>query len=491
MARNKKQLPLLERLEITGAGAEGKAIGRWNNRVVFVPFAAPGDVIDAQVIKKRKTYYEAKIINFHHKSDLRITPKCRHFGICGGCKWQHLDYQQQLKYKQQQVKDSLDRIAKVKYPGVADILPAEDQFYYRNKLEFTFSNRRWLTQFDPSKEEGGPDDLNGLGFNLPGMFDKVLDIEECFLQQDPSNKIRLAVRSFALQHDFSFFNIREQQGLLRNLIIRNTLSGDLMVVVVFSKNDEEKIELLLDFLAQSFPEITSLMYVINEKKNDSISDLDVLLYRGNDFIMDEMDAAFKGHLPLKFKIGPKSFYQTNARQAKKLYQTAFDLADFRGDELVYDLYTGTGTIALFAARSVKCVVGIEYIEEAVVDARKNAELNGISNVEFYSGDLAKVLDDEFVEKHGRPEVVITDPPRAGMHARVVEQVLNMRPEKIVYVSCNPSTQARDIALLDQHYKVAGVQPVDMFPQTHHVENVILLTLKNSGDIAAYKDEINK
>jgi len=477
MARNKKPLPLLENLEITNAGSQGKAIARWNNRVVFVPFAAPGDVVDVQVIKKRRSYYEAKIVRFIKKSDLRIEPKCAHFGICGGCKWQHLSYDDQLFFKTQEVKDSFDRIAKVPYPEVQPIIAADDQFYYRNKLEFTFSNKKWLTRLNPSKEEVGPENQDGLGFHLPGLFDKVLDINECYLQKEPSNEIRLAVKDFALNHEYSFYNIRAQDGLLRNLVIRNSVKGDLMVIVVFGQDKKGKIEKLLGFISQKFKQVTSLMYVINEKKNDSISDLEVHHYDGNDFILEEMNAANPNQSPLRFKVGPKSFYQTNAKQAQKLYQTAFDFAGFNGEELVYDLYTGTGTIALFVARSVQKVIGIEYVEEAVIDARKNADENNISNVEFFSGDLAKVLDETFVLEHGKPDVVITDPPRAGMHGKVVSQLLNIQPDKIVYVSCNPATQARDIALLNEKYKLIKVQPVDMFPQTHHVENVALLHLR--------------
>jgi 23S rRNA (uracil1939-C5)-methyltransferase len=481
MARNKKPLPLLENLEITNAGSQGKAIARWNNRVVFVPFAAPGDLIDAQVIKKRRSYYEAKLIRIHKRSDLRIEPKCAHFGICGGCKWQHLNYNDQLFFKTQEVKDSFDRIAKVPHPEIQAIIAADDQFYYRNKLEFTFSNKKWVTHLDPSKEEGGPENLEGLGFHLPGLFDKVLDIKECYLQMEPSNEIRLAVKDFAFKNEYSFYNIRAQEGLLRNLIIRNSVKGDLMVIVVFGQEHKDKIERLLRFISQKFKQVTSLMYVINEKKNDSISDLEVLHYAGNDFIIEEMVAAKPEQPALKFKIGPKSFYQTNAKQAQKLYQTVFNFAGFIGNELVYDLYTGTGTIALFIARSVQRVIGVEYVEEAVIDARKNADENKISNAKFFSGDLAKVLNETFVHEHGKPDVVITDPPRAGMHGKVISQLLNIQPDKIVYVSCNPATQARDLALLYEKYELLKVQPVDMFPQTHHVENVVLLHLRADVD----------
>ncbi len=477
MGRKKRPLPLIENLEIIDAGAEGKAVGRWNEKVVFVPFAAPGDIVDVQVFKKKRSYYEAKITKIHQASSLRIKPECAHFGLCGGCKWQHLAYEEQLKYKQKQVKDSLDRIAKVSYPEILPIIGSENTFYYRNKLEYTFSNRRWLTDFDPSKEEGGPEDTNGLGFHLPGMFDKILDIEECFLQKDPSNKIRLAVKGYAIKNKLSFYNVRNWEGLLRNLLIRTSSTGELMVIVVFREDESSQIEGLMGFLKESFPEITSLMYVINGKRNDTISDLEIHLFDGNPFIMEEMNAPVEGQDPLRFKIGPISFYQTNSEQAFQLYKTAFEFAEFKGDELVYDLYTGTGTIANFIARFSRKVIGIEYVEEAVKDAFENAKLNGIDNVDFYAGDLAKVLDESFIEKHGKPDLIITDPPRAGMHEKVVRQILAVEPEKIVYVSCNPATQARDIAILNEKYEVKKVQPVDMFPQTHHVENVVLLELK--------------
>ncbi len=474
MARKKRPLPFIENLEITDAGAEGKAVARYNERVVFVPFAAPGDVVDVQVYKKRRNYYEARVTKLHKKSEYRIEPQCSHFGLCGGCKWQHLDYEAQKKFKQKQVRDNLDRIAKVPYPEVLPIIGAEKIYYYRNKLEFTFSNRRWLTDLDASKEEGGPTDTNGLGFHLPGMFDKILDIEHCYLQADPGNDIRIAIKEYAAGNGFTFFNARTQEGLLRNLIIRNAVTGDLMVIVVFKYKDDEKITSLMNFLGDKFPEITSLMYVVNEKLNDSITDQKPILFKGKPYIMEEMPSPVEGMVPFKFKVGPLSFYQTNPEQAYKLYKTAFDFAGFKGNELVYDLYTGTGTIASFVAKSVNKVIGIEYVEDAVADAKQNMALNDIENIEFYWGDMAKVLNDEFIKKHGRPDVLLTDPPRAGMHEKVVKQILNMAPEKIVYVSCNPATQARDVALLNEKYDIIKVQPVDMFPQTHHVENVILL-----------------
>ncbi|RLD90448.1 MAG: 23S rRNA (uracil(1939)-C(5))-methyltransferase RlmD [Bacteroidetes bacterium] len=474
MARKKRPLPFIENLEVMDAGAEGKAVARYNERVVFIPFAAPGDLVDVQVYKKRRNYYEARIEKLHKASEYRVQPKCSHFGLCGGCKWQHLDYEAQKRFKQKQVKDSLDRIAKVPYPEVLPIIGADKIYYYRNKLEFTFSDRRWLTDLDASKEEGGPTNTNGLGFHLPGMFDKILDIEQCYLQADPSNDIRLAVKQYALDNGLTFFNARSQEGLLRNMIIRNAVSGDLMVIVIFKYNDKKVIEGLMHFLSKKFPEITSLMYVINEKLNDSITDQEPVLFKGEPYIMEEMPSPVKDGNAFKFKVGPLSFYQTNPEQAFKLYKTAYDFASFKGNELVYDLYTGTGTIASFVARAVNKVIGIEYVEDAVADAKQNMALNNIENIEFYWGDMAKVLDDAFITAHGKPDVLLTDPPRAGMHEKVVRQILAMEPEKIVYVSCNPATQARDVALLHEKYDIVKVQPVDMFPQTHHVENVILL-----------------
>ncbi len=474
MARRKRPLPFITDLEIVDAGAEGKAVARYNERVVFIPFAAPGDVVDVQVYKKRRNYYEARVEKIHRKSEFRVEPECSHFGLCGGCKWQHLDYEAQKKFKQKQVQDSLDRIAKVPYPEVNPIIGAEKYYYYRNKLEFTFSNRRWLTDMDVSKEDGGPVDTNGLGFHLPGMFDKILDIDHCYLQADPSNEIRLAVKKYAIEQGLTFYNARSQEGMLRNLIIRNAVTGDLMVIVVFRYNEQEQINGLMEFLATIFPQITSLMYIVNEKLNDSVTDQEPILYKGNPFIMEEMPSPVEGNTPFRFKVGPLSFYQTNPEQAFKLYKTAFEFAGFEGNELVYDLYTGTGTIASFVAKSVKKVIGVEYVDDAVADAKENMLLNGIDNIDFFAGDMAKVLNEDFVKQHGKPDVLLTDPPRAGMHEKVVKQILAMAPEKIVYVSCNPATQARDVALLHEKYDIIKVQPVDMFPQTHHVENVILL-----------------
>ncbi len=477
MARRKRPLPLLENVEIIDAGAEGKAVARVDEKVLFVPFAAPGDVADVQVYKKKRHFLEGRITVLKKSSAYRVEPRCEHFGLCGGCKWQHIDYAYQKTFKQKQVKDSLDRIAKVPYPEINAIIGSDNIYYYRNKLEFTFSNRRWLTTLDPVAAEGETVETRGLGFHLPGMFDKVLDVDTCYLQKDPSNDIRLAVKAFAIDKDFTFYNVREQRGFLRNMIIRTSTTDDLMVVMIFGEDNKADIESMMEFLAEKFPQITSLMYVINTKKNDAIYDLEARLFSGKDHNLEVMQPARPDRKPLYFKVGPKSFYQTNPEQAQKLYQTAHDFAGFKGDELVYDLYTGAGTIALFIAPSVKRVVGIESVEEAVEDARKNAAENNINNVEFHAGDMAALLNESFMAEHGTPDVLLTDPPRAGMHPKVIKQILQTAPEKIVYVSCNPATQARDIALLDEKYRIEKVQPVDMFPQTHHVENVVLLVRK--------------
>ena len=472
MSRRKKPLPFFEKLEITDAGAEGKCITRVDEKVIFVPFAAPGDIVDIQVTKKRKSYLEGRITKFHEYSEQREDPRCSHFGLCGGCKWQHIKYLNQLTNKQKQVKDNFDRIAKVPVGEFLPIIGADNEYYYRNKLEFTFSDRRWLTNMDTSKEEGGPKNTDGLGFHLPGRFDKILDIDNCYLQKDPSNDIRLAIRKYALDHEFDFYNVRNHEGFLRNLIIRTSSTGELMVILVF-RYDDMDIGTMLKDIIEKFPEITSLMYVVNEKQNDTIWDLEIKLAHGKPYLLEEMKSPSNNDI-LKFKIGPVSFYQTNPEQAFKLYKVAFDFANFKGDELVYDLYTGTGTIAAFIAKSANKVVGIEYIEEAIAGAKENAEYNNIDNVEFFAGDIVKVLTPEFVNSNGQPDIIITDPPRAGMHEKVVKQILVIEPEKIVYVSCNPSTQARDISLLSEKYDVLKSQSVDMFPQTHHVENVALL-----------------
>jgi len=456
----------LERVEITDVAAEGKAIGKVDEKVVFVPFVAPGDIVDIKITRKKKNYLEGKAVNFHKHSDKKIKPFCEHFGTCGGCKWQHLKYKDQLFYKQKQVQDNLIRIGNLELPEISDIIGSSKTVYYRNKLEFTFSNRKWLTEI--SKEiDFAEINMDALGFHIPGMFDRVLDIENCYLQASLSNDIRNSVKSFAVENNYSFYDIRKNEGFLRNLIIRNSTTDDLMVILSIAQNDKTKIENLLKFISEKFPQITSLMYVINEKKNDTISDLKIELYEGNPHIFEEMEN-------LKFKIGPKSFYQTNSEQAYNLYKIVRDFVGLKGNEIVYDLYTGTGTIANFISKSAKKVIGIESIPEAIDDAKLNSEINNIKNTEFYAGDILDVMNDEFISLHGNPNIVITDPPRAGMHKKVVEQILKISPEKIVYVSCNPATQARDLELMKENYLIEKVQPVDMFPHTHHAENVVLL-----------------
>jgi len=465
-------MPLIEHAEITDAGAEGMAIARIDNRVVFVPYGVPGDVVDIQVIRRKKSFFEGRIVNFHTYSDKRTDPVCEHFGVCGGCRWQHMDYRYQLFFKEKQVRDNFDRIGKFTYPEIRPIIGSESIFFYRNKLDYTFSNRKWFT--GPRPEFRSDTNANGLGFHLPGMFDRILDIEKCHLQADPSNEIRLEVRKYALDMGLSFYDAKTWEGLLRNLIIRNTLSGQWMVIMVFRDNNEEIILPMMSFIIQQFPDITSLMYVINPKKNDDISDLEIKLFSGTPYILEEMPSFLEGQPSLQFKVGPVSFFQTNSRQASILYQTAVKFADFHGHETVYDLYSGTGTIACYLSTLVQKVTGIEYIQSAVDDAVENARINGIHNAEFKAGDIAKILDAEFVNVHGKPDVIITDPPRSGMHEKVVRQIIEIAPQKVIYISCNPATQARDIALMNEHYEITAVQPVDMFPHTQHVECVVAL-----------------
>lgn len=466
MAKKRKKLPLLEKVPVTGVAAEGKAIARVDGMTVFVPYAVPGDVADIQITKKKSNYAEGKVTRFESFSENRADPFCEHFGTCGGCKWQILPYGEQLKYKQKQVEDNLTRIGKVELPEISPILGAPETTFYRNKLEFTFSDKRWLTEKEISSGSE-PRQMDALGFHIPGMFDKVLDINKCWLQDDLSNQIRNAARDFCLKNKFSFFDLRNQSGLMRTLILRNTSVGEWMVIVVFYEDDAEKREMLLNFLAGKFPQITSLLYIINRKANDTITDQEVICWKGREYIVEEMEG-------LQFKIGPKSFYQTNSRQAYSLYKVAREFAGLSGSERVYDLYTGTGTIANFVARNAGKVIGIEFVEEAIEDARKNSRNNNIENTSFFAGDMRKILTVDFIREHGRPDVIITDPPRAGMHDDVIGAILFAEPQRIVYVSCNPATQARDLNLLDSKYRVARVQPVDMFPQTHHVENVVLL-----------------
>ncbi len=467
MGRSRKKKPLLENLEIIDVAAEGKAIGKVDERVVFVTKTIPGDVVDVQVTRKRKNFYEGYPVRFHKYSDKRVEPFCEHFGVCGGCKWQPLPYEEQVKYKEREVINNLKRLGGINLPGHRPILASKTDRFYRNKLEFTFSNNRWLTEEELNSGEETTD-RNGLGFHIPGMFDKVVDVKNCYLQPEPSNSIRLEIKDYALKNGLTFFNLKEKGGFLRNLIIRTSpTTGNVMVIVSFYHEDVEKRTALLEYLKNRFPEITSLMYVINPKANDTISDLEVKLFAGKDHIIETME-------DLKFKVGPKSFYQTNSIQAYELYKVAREFARLTGSEIVYDLYTGTGTIANFVAGNAKKVVGIEYIPEAIEDAKVNSDMNGITNTSFFAGDMKDVLTKDFMDREGHPDVIIADPPRAGMHADVIKAILNSEPERIVYVSCNSATQARDLKLLDEKYDVKEIQPVDMFPQTHHVENIALL-----------------
>lgn len=471
MARKRKDNPIVQNVEITDIAAEGKAIAKIDNMVIFVPFVVPGDVVDLQLNRRKKNYAEGKILRFEKYSDIRVDAFCEHFGTCGGCKWQILPYTEQLKFKQKQVTDNLTRIGKVDLPEIEPILGADKTEFYRNKLEFTFSNKKWLT-LEQLHAAGSFEDMNmnALGFHIPGAFDKVLDINKCYLQEDVSNEIRNFVRQYCYDKGYTFFDLRNRGGLMRTLIVRTSTTGELMLIVVFYDDEKEQREDLLQAIANQFPQITSLLYIINQKANDTITDQEVLTWRGNDCIYEEMEG-------LKFKIGPKSFYQTNSEQAYNLYKIARDFAQLTGSELVYDLYTGTGTIANFVARQAKKVVGIEYVEDAIEDAKFNSENNGIGNTIFYAGDMKDILTQDFINRHGRPDVIITDPPRAGMHDDVIGAILFAEPQRIVYVSCNPATQARDLSLLDVKYRVEKVQPVDMFPHTHHVENVVLLERK--------------
>jgi len=467
VGRSRRKKPLLEKLEIIDVAAEGKALGKIDDRIVFVTKTIPGDIVDVQVTRKRKNFYEGYPVKFHKYSEKRIDPFCEHFGVCGGCKWQPLPYEEQVKFKEREVLNNLRRLGGIELPEHRPILASKQDRYYRNKLEFTFSNNRWLTE-EELNSDVEIEERNGLGFHIPGMFDKVVDVKNCYLQPEPSNSIRLEIKDYALKNGLTFFNLREKGGFLRNLIIRTSpTTGEVMVILSFYHEDEEKRIALLEHLKNKFPEITSLMYVINPKGNDTISDLEIKLFAGKDHIIETME-------DLKFKVGPKSFYQTNSLQAYELYKVAREFAGLTGNEIVYDLYTGTGTIANFVAKNAKKVVGIEYIPEAIEDAKVNSTLNNITNTAFYAGDMKDVLNSELFEKEGKPDVIITDPPRAGMHADVVKAILESSPDRIVYVSCNSATQARDLKLLDEKYSVKEIQPVDMFPQTHHVENIVLL-----------------
>lgn len=474
MRRNKKELPILENVTITDIAAEGKALARVDEMVVFVPFTVPGDVVDLQVRRKKHHYCEAEVKRFIKYSNVRETPFCEHFGVCGGCKWQNLPYEEQLKFKQQQVTDQLTRIGKINLPEISPILGSVNTQCYRNKLEFGCSNKRWLTR---EEVESGTqyDQMNAIGFHITGAFDKILPIEKCWLMDDLQNDIRNTIRDYAFANDIWFFDLRAQKGLLRNIMVRNSNTGEWMLLIQFHYeecDDETKAKALLQHVSEKFPQISSLMYVDNQKGNDTIGDLDLQIFRGNDYIYETMEE-------LKFKVGPKSFYQTNTDQAYHLYKVVRDFAGLTGKELVYDLYTGTGTIANFVSGKARQVIGIEYVPEAIEDAKVNSEINGIDNTLFYAGDMKDILNEAFIDEHGRPDVIITDPPRAGMHPDVVKTILKAAPQKIVYVSCNPATQARDLADLDCDYEAIAVQPVDMFPHTPHVENVVLLKKRQS------------
>lgn len=472
MSRKRKELPLLEGVEITGVAAEGNAIARVDDYVVFVPYGAPGDVADIKLDRKKHSYAEGHIERLVRPSALRQEPRCGYFGTCGGCRWQHLPYEVQLANKQQQVVDALTRIAKVELPEISPILGSANIWGYRNKMEYTFSNKRWLS-WEQMRSGEMVDNRNGAGFHIPGAFDKVLDIEQCHLQDSIGDRIRLFVKHYGMEHGIPFYDLREQRGFLRTLMIRTLHTGEIMVVLSVGEDNPELIREVLDAVRAEFPQITSLMYVVNTKVNDTIGDLDVQLHSGRPYVEEEMEG-------LHFRIGPKSFYQTNSLQAYELYKVARNFAGLTGKELVYDLYTGTGTIANFVARQARHVIGIEYVADAIEDAKINSRANGIENTEFYAGDMKDVLTDDFIAEHGRPDVMIVDPPRAGMHQDVVDVILNASPERIVYVSCNPATQARDLSLLDKKYRVTAVQPVDMFPHTHHVENVVRLELRDEA-----------
>ena len=466
MKRTKKVLPILNNVTIADVASEGKAIAKVDDLVIFIPYVAPGDIVDIQLTRKKNSYAEGRAIKIHSLSPERIDPVCEHFGVCGGCKWQHLNYPSQLFYKQKQVVDNLIRIGKIDLPDISPILGSEQTTCYRNKLEYTFSNKRWMT--DAEIASGVQfEDMNALGFHIPTLFDKVLDIHKCWLQDDITNQIRLGVRRYVIDNNMPFYDLRNKAGWLRNMIIRTSTTGELMVIMVFFGEQKNNREMILNHLLESFPQITSLIYIINEKVNDTITDQEVHLFHGRDYIVEEMEG-------LKFKIGPKSFYQTNSNQAYQLYKIVRDFATLAGNELVYDLYTGTGTIANFIARQAREVIGIEYVPEAIEDARVNAALNHVENTLFFAGDMKDILNSQFIEEHGHPDVIITDPPRAGMHNDVIDAILFAHPQRIVYVSCNPATQARDLSLLNEQYRVTKVQPVDMFPHTHHVENVVLL-----------------
>ena len=471
-----KQPQFINNVEIIDAGSEGMSIAKPEEKVVFIPFGAPGDIVDIQVFKKKSNCFDGKIVNIVKESDKRVKPVCQHFGLCGGCKWQHLDYLWQLYYKQKQVKDNLDRIAKIEYPEITPILGCEKQYYYRNKVEYSFSNRKWLTDGAPAGTYT-EEQCKGFGYHLPGLFDRVIDIEHCYLQAEPSNEIRLFIKEFTMEKGLSYHNVRAHQGTMRNVIVRCNGKGEFMVIIIINEENSIVRNELIPALSEKFPQIISIMLVINPKFNDTISDLPFECLKGDPYLIETMKSPRIGFEDLSFRVGPVSFFQTNVYQAERLYKAAFDLADVCGNELMYDLYTGTGTIALYFSRFVKKVVGIEYVEEAIADARINAQINNIDNATFYAGDMAKVLDDAFIVENGTPDIIVTDPPRAGMADKVIEQLKKIKAKKIIYISCNPATQARDLQLLNDLYEVVAVQPVDMFPHTQHVENIASLKLR--------------
>lgn len=469
MGKRRKDYPLIEGLHITTLAAEGKAMGKVDNQVVFVPMTVPGDVVDVQIRKHHRRFMEGVVVRYVEKSPLRVDHFCQHFGICGGCKWQNLPYEEQLKQKTKQVEDQLVRIGHLNIPEVRPCLGSQRTREYRNKLEFTFADKRWLT-YEEIAEGGDIEPQPAVGFHIPGCFDKVLNIEKCHLQVDLSNRIRLATKRFCIDNGYSFHNAKAHEGLMRTMVIRTASTGEVMVIVVFNENDKERINALMSYLQREFSEISSLIYMVNDKWNDSLGDREPICFAGKDHIIEEMEG-------LKFKVGPKSFYQTNSEQAYELYKVAREFAELKATDTLYDLYTGTGTIANFCAHHAKRVVGVEYVPEAIEDAVINSQLNGIDNTVFYAGDMKDVISDEFIERNGRPDVIILDPPRAGVDERVLEVIKRAAPERMVYVSCNPSTQARDLAILSDMYEILAVQPVDMFPHTHHVENVVKLRLR--------------
>lgn len=470
MRKRKNDRVIFENVEVLDAGAKGVSVAKApDGKVIFIPNVVPGDRVDVQTFRKRKAYYEGKAIHFHSYSQHRVEPVCQHFGVCGGCKWQNMHYSQQLEYKQNEVYNHLKRIGKIELPDFEPILGSQEQFFYRNKMEFGFSNARWLTEAEIQSDTQF-DNQNALGFHIPKMWDKILDINHCWLQADPSNAIRNGIRDFANANQLTFFDARNHSGLLRTLMIRTASTGEIMVLVQFFEDDQTGRNLVMDYLAAMFPQITSLQYVINQKANDTLYDQEIILFKGRDYILEEMEGLY-------FSINAKSFYQTNSAQAYELYSITREFAGLTGNELVYDLYTGTGTIAQFVSKKAKKVIGVEAVPEAIADAKENAKRNNISNCDFFVGDMKNVFNDAFIAQHGTPDVIITDPPRDGMHKDVVEQIVRIAPKRIVYVSCNSATQARDLALMDEHYKVTRVRPVDMFPQTHHVENVVLLELR--------------